>query len=57
MIAKKYSILAVMNDSFLNDLGFGYNREFIKNGATFIDYEKLYLELGNKNVQKYLFLS
>ncbi|OFY63463.1 MAG: hypothetical protein A3H98_14140 [Bacteroidetes bacterium RIFCSPLOWO2_02_FULL_36_8] len=54
MIAKKYAILSVSNDGFLNDLGFGYNRELIKHGATFINYEELYLELGNKNVQKYL---
>lgn len=54
MIAKKYAILSTWGDSSQNDIGNGYVREFIKNGATFIDYEDAYLRFGNKSVQEYI---
>lgn len=37
---------------FLNDIGNGYNREFVKNGATFIDYGDLYRKFGMRGAQK-----
>lgn len=44
--ADRVLILSTEEEEFLNDLGNGYIREFVKNGATFIDYEKAYLENG-----------
>lgn len=57
MIAGKYAVLSTLKDGFLNDLGNGYIREFVKNGALFIDYEEEYLKLGNRKVQEHIFES
>lgn len=46
MIAERYAVLTTYNKSFLNDIGNGYNREFIKNGALLIDYEDVYVQYG-----------
>jgi len=54
LIAKNYAILSTYETKFLNDIGNGYLREFIKNGTTYIDYEDLYLKFGNKNVQEHI---
>ena len=51
-LADKYLILSTTTDTFLNDLGSGYIREFMKNGAAFIDYEHAYMELGNKGAEE-----
>ena len=51
MIAKEYAILSTWGDSSANDIGNGYIREFIKNGAVYIDYEDLYLKFGHKRIQ------
>lgn len=48
----KYAILSSLKDGFLNDLGSGYIREFLKIGAVFIDYEEEYLRHGNRKVQE-----
>jgi spore maturation protein CgeB len=48
IIASKYLILSSAEKNHLNDIGNGYNREFVKNGAKFIDYEDLYIKYGNK---------
>lgn len=50
--ADKYIILSTGTDSFLNDLGSGYIREFVKLGASFIDYEKAYMELGHSGAER-----
>ena len=52
MLADKYLILSTTTDTFLNDLGSGYIRELVKNGAAFIDYEHAYMELGNKGTEE-----
>ncbi len=52
MVAEKYLILSTSTDTFLNDLGSGYIREFVKNGASFIDYEHAYMEHGNKGAEE-----
>lgn len=52
MEAEKYLILSTRTDAFLNDLGNGYIREFMKLGASFIDYEKAYMELGCRGAQE-----
>ncbi|MDO8426369.1 MAG: hypothetical protein Q7T24_02500, partial [Deltaproteobacteria bacterium] len=54
MIAGRYAVLSTLKDSFLNDLGNGYIREFVRNGALFIDYEEEYLRLGNRRVQEHI---
>ncbi|MFQ5736838.1 MAG: glycosyltransferase [Thermodesulfobacteriota bacterium] len=54
MKAGKYILLSTLKDTFLNDLGNGYIREFEKNGATFIDYEEAYLEYGNRGVEEHV---
>lgn len=54
MIASKYLILSSIEKVCLNDIGNGYNREFVKNGATFIDYEDTYLKLGSKKVYEFI---
>ncbi|MBI5469351.1 MAG: glycosyltransferase family 1 protein [Deltaproteobacteria bacterium] len=55
MIAGKYAVLSTLKDGFLNDLGNGYIREFVNNGALFIDYEEEYLKRGSKRVQEHIF--
>lgn len=52
MLAEKYLILSTGADTFLNDLGSGYIREFVRNGAAFIDYESVYMELGNSKAEE-----
>jgi len=52
MLAKKYLILTTQENSFLNDIGNGYNREFLKNGAIYIDYNDLYTKNGNKKTEE-----
>ncbi len=52
MLAEKYAILSAYNNSFLNDIGHGYNREFTKNGAIFIDYEELYTRYGRQKAEE-----
>jgi len=54
MIASKYLILSSTEKNHLNDIGNGYNREFVKNGAKFIDYEDAYLKFGSKNVYEFI---
>ncbi len=54
MIASKYLILSSTEKICLNDIGNGYNREFVKNGAKFIDYEDAYLKFGSKKVQEFI---
>lgn len=54
MKGEKYIILSTLKDTFLNDLGNGYIREFVKNGACFIDYEEAYLTHGNKGVEEHI---
>ena len=53
MIASKYAILSTFADSY-SDIGNGYIREFIKNGATFIDHEESYLKYGNKKAREFI---
>lgn len=54
MGAENYIILSTTKDGFANDLGFGYIREFIRNGAFFIDYEDMYQALGNSKVEEFI---
>jgi len=54
MIASKYLILSTIEKTCLNDIGNGYNREFIRNGAKFIDYVEAYSKLGNKKVNEFI---
>ncbi len=55
MTAGKYAVLSTLKDGFLNDLGNGYIREFLRNGALFIDYEDEYLRRGSRGVQEHVF--
>lgn len=43
-------VLAPMGTDFVN----AYTREFLKNGQYFLDYPKLYSELGNSGVERYI---
>jgi len=54
MIASKYLILSSVEKTSLNDIGNGYVREFINNGARFIDYEDAYLKLGSKKIYEFI---
>jgi len=54
MIASKCAILSKLGSFSLNDLGDGYTREFVKNGAVYIDYEDSYLKCGSKNVREFV---
>ncbi|MBI4823978.1 MAG: glycosyltransferase family 1 protein [Nitrospirae bacterium] len=54
LIAQKYAVLSTKADDFLNDLGKGYIREFVKRGAVFIDYEKLYLGFGKRKSEQFI---
>lgn len=54
MIASKYLILSSIEKISLNDIGNGYVREFINNGAKFIDYEDAYLKFGSKKVCEFI---
>lgn len=54
MIASKYLILSSIENTSLNDMGNGYIREFINNGAKFIDYEEAYLKFGSKKVYEFI---
>lgn len=54
MDARNYIMLSTRRDTFTNDLGAGYIREFEKNGALFLDYEDLYLSLGNAGARGYI---
>ncbi|MBI4656286.1 MAG: glycosyltransferase [Elusimicrobia bacterium] len=54
MIASKCLILSSTEKICLNDIGNGYNREFVKNGAKFIDYEDAYLKFGSKKVYEFI---
>jgi len=45
-------ILSTIEDVHLNDIGNGYIRSFRENGASFIDYEVLYAQCGQRCAQE-----
>ena len=54
MIAKKYAILTTSEVSFWSDFGNCLNREFVKNGAIFFDYEDIYLKHGKRGAENFI---
>ena len=54
MLASKYLILSNIDEVHLNDIGNGYIREFVKNGAQFIDLHTLYFRLGQRRAEEFV---
>lgn len=50
----KILFLSHGNRDAFNDVGNGYIREFVKNGARYLDYDDLYLERGYSGFQRFL---
>ena len=54
MIAQRYMMLTAAKMRYHNDLGHGYNRGFVKHGASIIDFGDSYLKYGNKGTQEFI---
>ncbi|HBB67667.1 MAG: hypothetical protein A2X39_04885 [Elusimicrobia bacterium GWC2_56_31] len=54
MTAGKTLFLSHVNSARPNDIGNGFLREFIKNGAVFLDYNEIYLKYGHSGSQKFI---
>ncbi|MEI7480744.1 MAG: glycosyltransferase [Elusimicrobiota bacterium] len=54
MTPGKTLLLSHQNSDTPNDVGNGYQREFEKNGALFLDYRVLYLKHGHYGSQKFI---
>lgn len=52
MLASRYLILSSIEEVHLNDLGNGYIREFVQLGARFMDFQTLYLQLGQRRAEE-----
>jgi len=50
----KILLFSHLDPTARNDLGNGYVREFIRNGALFLDHDEIYFKYGNKGTEKYI---
>ena len=51
---KRILVLSHVNKEALNDIGNGYIREFIRQGAFFLDYNEVYFRYGNRKAEKHI---
>lgn len=52
MEATNYLILSAIDEVNLNDINNGYIREFIRNGAHFLDFQTRYFQLGQRRAEE-----